>query len=159
MMGIILARQLLKQEHTHIPTQLQSLQVSFANSYSFHVTFSCPTGQLNVAVTASPPGVVRQVFSSVNLTCSVSGLYHSPLSYQWTSTCTGSNCFVLSGSTPMLSESSLHSVDSGNHTCLVTDALGNSGSATVEILVTGKRNKTAKIYHQRSLYSFFQGLD
>ena len=38
----------------------------------------------------------------------------------------------------MLTEPALHSIDSGNHTCRVTDAFGNSGTATIEITVTGK---------------------
>ncbi len=95
------------------------------------------TGQLTVEVTVSPLGVTQQASSSFNLTCTVSGMYYPPLSYQWTSTCTGT-CFVLLGSTATLVESSLHSIDSGNHTCTVTDTLGNSGTATTEIVVTGK---------------------
>lgn len=31
----------------------------------------------------------------------------------------------------------LHSADSGNHTCTVIDDVGNTGSATVEMLVSG----------------------
>jgi len=45
---------------------------------------------------------------------------------------------VLGGNTSTLIRDSLHSIDSGKHTCLVTDALGNSGSATVQIVVKGK---------------------
>ena len=95
------------------------------------------TGQLNVQVTVSPPGVTQQSASSVNLTCSVLGIASAPLSYYWTSTCIG-NCFVLLGSTSILIQPALHLIDSGNHTCTVTDALGNSGTATVEINVIGK---------------------
>lgn len=87
--------------------------------------------------TVNPPGVIQQASSPVTLNCGVTGVSYSPLSYQWTSTCTGS-CFVLLGDTATLTQSSLHSVDSGNHTCSVTDALGNSGSATAEIVVAGK---------------------
>ena len=121
------------------PVVVTASKQSIHRNHFPHYTLCCSTGELNVAIRASPPGLVHQVFSSVNLTCTVSGIHRSPLSYRWTSTCTGSNCFVLSVSTPTVSKSSLHSVDSGNHTCLVTDALGNSGSATVEIQVTGKR--------------------
>lgn len=98
------------------------------------------SGQLTLLITVSPPGVIRQASSSINLTCAVSGTFYPPLSYQWTSTCSG-NCFVLLGSAATLSESTLHSIDSGNHTCTVTDSLGNSGTATTEVVVAGKQDK------------------
>ncbi len=93
-------------------------------------------GQLNVMVAVNPPGVTQQTSSTINLTCVVSGMPSLPLTYQWTSTCSG-NCFVLLGATQTITQPSLHSVDSGNHTCSVTDALGNSGTATAEVIVTG----------------------
>ena len=37
-----------------------------------------------------------------------------------------------------LMQTALHSIDSGNHTCSVTDAFGNRGMATVRIVVSGK---------------------
>lgn len=89
-------------------------------------------------ITASPQGVIQQAASSLNLTCSASGALSPPLSYQWTSTCTG-NCFVLQqGRSQTLIQSSLHSIDSGNHTCRITDDLGNSGTATIEVAVNGE---------------------
>ena len=110
------------------------------------------SGQLNVGITVSPvAGVMQQASSSINLTCVVSGVFHPPLSYQWTSTCMG-DCFVLLGRTPTLTESSLHSIDSGNHTCSVTDALGNSGMATTEIRITGKK----KIVITKDKYNYHQ---
>lgn len=102
-----------------------------------HVFILPYAGQLDVAITVMPLGVTQQASSSVNLTCAVSGISFPPLSYQWSSTCTG-NCFVLAGNTPTLTESTLHSIDTGNHTCTVSDSLGNSGTATTEIVVTGK---------------------
>jgi hypothetical protein len=87
-------------------------------------------------VVVSPLGVIQQASSSINLTCVVSGQSSPPLTYQWTSTCGGS-CFVLSGMTSILAESALHSVDSGNHTCTVTDAVGNVGMATTQVIVAG----------------------
>ena len=95
------------------------------------------TGQLSVQVIVDPHRTTHQASSSINLTCTVMGMYSTPLTYHWTSTCTG-KCFVLLGRTPTLTESSLHSIDSGNHTCTVTDALGNSGTASTEIVVSGK---------------------
>lgn len=96
------------------------------------------TGQsLDVSIMVSPPGVVHQASSSLNLTCGVSGQSNTQLSYQWTSTCSG-NCFVLGGRVSSLMQTALHSIDSGNHTCLVTDAFGNRGMTTVQIAVVGK---------------------
>ena len=55
----------------------------------------------------------------------------------WNSTCTG-NCFVLQQSSqPLIMKDILHAVDSGNHTCTIVDDVGNIGSATIEIRVTG----------------------
>lgn len=93
-------------------------------------------GELNVEVTVSPPGVTQLASSSLNLSCVVTGVSYPPLSFQWTSTCTG-NCFVLEGNSATLYQSSLHSIDTGNHTCSVTDALGNSGMGTAELAITG----------------------
>ena len=96
------------------------------------------TGQsLDVSIIVSPPGVVHQASSSLNLTCSVSEQSNTQLSYQWMSTCTG-NCFVLGGRVSNLMQTALHSIDSGNHTCSVTDVFGNRGMATVGIVVSGK---------------------
>ena len=75
--------------------------------------------------------------SSVIFNCTVSGAIGSS-SFLWTSTCTG-NCFILSQQTQhRIERDILHSVDSGNHTCTVTDDVGNSGSATLEMSVVGK---------------------
>ena len=99
---------------------------------------------LDTAIEVSPAGITQQASSSVNLTCTVSGMSSPPLSYQWTSTCSG-DCFVLEGDTEALAESSLHSTDSGNHTCVVTDSLGNTGTATAEIVVSGKCSSPCSI--------------
>ena len=85
----------------------------------------------------SPLGVIHQAASSLNLTCVVSGVSDTQLSYRWTSTCTG-NCFVIGSMSQSLVQSALHSIDSGNHTCVVTDSLGNEGRATIQVLVSGE---------------------
>ena len=108
-------------------------------------------------VTVNPPGVTHRASSSINLTCTVTGMSYHPLSYQWTSTCTG-NCFVPLGRTSTLIKSSIHSIDSGNHTCTVTDALGNSGAATIEIAVTGKLSIYIRSHDSISNF-LFQELD
>ena len=74
---------------------------------------------------------------SVYLNCSAEGGV-DPLVYQWSSTCSG-NCFVLSqNSQPSISQAVLHSVDSGNHTCTVTDYVGSTDSAVFQISVVGE---------------------
>ena len=92
---------------------------------------------LDVSIVVSPPGVIHQAASSLNLTCGVSGQSNAQLSYQWMSTCTG-NCFVLGSRVSNLLQTALHSIDSGNHTCSVSDMFGNRGIATIQIVVVGK---------------------
>ena len=74
--------------------------------------------------------------SSVNLTCNVNG-GHLPLIYEWNSTC-DRDCFIDSQTTASVVQDILHSVDSGNHTCLATDFVGHTGSASIEMVITGK---------------------
>lgn len=93
-------------------------------------------GTLEVDIAVNPPGLIKQASSSIKLTCSASGIFTAPLSYQWNSTCSG-NCFVIQATEFNITKMSLHSIDSGNHTCRVVDALGNSGSSTVQIVVKG----------------------
>ena len=57
--------------------------------------------------------------------------------YEWTSTCSG-DCFIYSQNTGTILQNVLHSVDSGNHTCYVIDYVGHSGSASIEMAVTGR---------------------
>ena len=90
-----------------------------------------------MSIVSSPPGVIHQAAASLNLTCTVSGQSNTQLSYQWTSTCTG-DCFVTGSRSQSLTQTALHSVDSGNHSCVVTDSLGNQGTATIQVMVTGK---------------------
>ena len=74
--------------------------------------------------------------STVILNCTSANGF-PPLEYQWTSTCTGS-CFVLAqASDGVVSTNLLHSIDSGNHTCMITDNAAKTGNATFEIRVEG----------------------
>ena len=41
--------------------------------------------------------------------------------------------------TNLVGRNALHSIDSGNHTCSVTDYTGRVGSATVQIVLSGMR--------------------
>ena len=95
------------------------------------------TGQsLDVQILVDPPGVQHQASSALNLTCIVSGQANVPLTYHWTSNC-DRNCFVLGNEDGTLFSNAIHSVDAGNHTCVITDVYGNNGSATAEIVVQG----------------------
>ena len=89
---------------------------------------------LDVSITSNPHGMIHQATSMLNLTCLVSGQSHTQLSYQWTSTCTGS-CFVLGSTSQSVVVTDLRSTDSGNHTCMVTDSLGNQGMEMIQIIV------------------------
>ena len=82
-----------------------------------------------------------QVGTPYSLACQV-GLSPIPptgaVTHEWTSTCSG-DCFVLSLSTAAtVSTQYLKAVDSGTHTCTVTDSVGNQGSASVEISTSGE---------------------
>ena len=88
--------------------------------------------------------MIHQASSSLTLTCVVAGQSNAQLSFQWTSTCT-ENCFVLGSRAQSVMRSSLRPEDSGNHTCMATDSLGNQGMATIKIIVVtvGKYNHYA----------------
>ena len=74
--------------------------------------------------------------SSVVLSCSATGAV-GLVTYEWTSTCTG-ECFITSQSTQnTVIKDSIHSIDGGNHTCTITDDIGNSGSTTIQMHVAG----------------------
>ena len=82
-------------------------------------------------------GPVYAPGSSVQLMCSVDGPFPIAVT-RWNSTCIG-NCFVLQQSTQQsIMKNILHATDGGNHTCTIVDDVGNTGSATVEIFVSGK---------------------
>ena len=101
---------------------------------SFHLVLA----ELQIAISSSPDSENNEYIagSSVSLTCDVNG-GHLPLMYEWNSTCSG-DCFVHSQNTGAILQDILHSVDSGNHTCYVLDYVGHSGSASIEMVVTGR---------------------
>ena len=77
--------------------------------------------------------------SRLAITCQVTG-GSGMISYLWASTCS-TGCFIHSETfqNQEVGRSSLTSVDSGNHTCTVTDSDGGEmGSATIEINVVGE---------------------
>ena len=77
-----------------------------------------------------------------------------PLAYQWSSTCSG-DCFISNEVTPTLSQSALRSVDSGEHTCLVTDSAGNTGFSTIQFTVTGENISLLESMDCISQYFYF----
>ena len=88
--------------------------------------------------------------SSITLTCRVEGVVDG-LTYSWSSTCTH-NCFVRGKTTRSVTRHGLHSVDSGTHTCNVTDALGCTGNATIDMNVMGKNHNCTHDYNFRCRY-------
>jgi len=93
-----------------------------------------------------PP--IYRAGSSITLTCRVKRVVASfsrlegvedGLTYSWSSTCTH-NCFVRGKTTRSVTRHGLHSMDSGTHTCNVTDALGCTGNATIDMNVMGKNH-------------------
>ena len=93
---------------------------------------------LAVTIISNPTAPHFQVATAVNLTCNVSGVFYPPLSYEWTSNCTG-DCFVLDRVVSTITQMALHATDSGTHACSVVDAVGNFGNATIEMSVVGKQ--------------------
>ena len=72
----------------------------------------------------------------MTLTCSADPRF-GPFSTTWTSTCAG-DCFILQQSSQSsVSTIVLHAADSRNHTCTVTDDVGNTGSASLFMRVSG----------------------
>lgn len=75
--------------------------------------------------------------SSVQLQCLADSRF-APVVTTWNSTCNGS-CFVLQQTTQeVIMTDVLHSADSGNHSCTVTDDVGNTGHAMKEMHVVGE---------------------
>lgn len=108
--------------------------------FNVHVFNFTSVLDLNVTISTVPPGLVHNAATHLVLTCQVLNAIGS-YSYQWSSDCTG-DCFVRTQVSPVISRSALHSADSGNHTCTVTDSVGNSGIQTVSIDVIGNAIQT-----------------
>ena len=74
---------------------------------------------------------------SVQLQCLADSRF-APVVTTWNSTCNGS-CFVLQQTGQQVIRTDvLHSADSGNHSCTVTDDVGNIGHTTYEMHVVGE---------------------
>lgn len=97
-------------------------------------------GDLHVVIESTSNSTDHPVGSSLQLTCRVQGGEVQPvgsLSYSWMSTCSG-ECFVSGQTTPSISRDVLRAADTGTHTCAITDSVGNYGSASFNVEVTGE---------------------
>ena len=75
--------------------------------------------------------------SSVHLQCLADSRF-APVVTTWNSTCNG-GCFVLQQTGQQVIRTDvLHSADSGNHSCTVTDDVGNTGHTIYEMHVVGE---------------------
>ena len=92
--------------------------------------------QVNISSNPVSDGGMYEAGSPVVLTCQANG-GALPLTYYWNSTCDGGSCFVLGEITQPVESIALHSRDSGIHTCSVTDYVGNTGTATIQMTVSG----------------------
>ena len=88
-------------------------------------------------ITSIPLGPDYHAATSLNISCGTVANMYEPATYAWTSTCTG-DCFLLGSTNATVTQPVLHSIDSGSHTCSVTDAVGNTGEATINVNVFGK---------------------
>ena len=84
--------------------------------------------------TFEPPSY--RAASALTLSCEVEGVT-SGLLYEWISVCAG-NCFTRGKFSGRVSTPYLHSYDTGVHTCMVYDAQGYSGSASITVNVVGE---------------------
>ena len=102
----------------------------------FTTYFFSPTGP-SLTVTVMTSGTTYHVATSVTLICQVGLEAVQPVSYQWSSSCTG-QCSIDGQTDDTITISLLRSTDSGTHTCTVTDNVGNSGNGSLNFNVTGK---------------------
>ena len=103
---------------------------------SAYITYLFLAVNLIVEVVGTPMGPVVNAADSLTLLCRAAGGTNT-YSYQWSSNCTG-NCFVDGQTGHELIRDALRSTDSGNHTCVVTDDAGNTGSESIMIGVQGR---------------------
>ena len=97
-----------------------SIQVDYPPPFDFHLP--------------SPP--YYRPASSVSLTCVVHDDVVGDVSYLWFSTNTDS--FVNGATEETIYQELLTGFDAGNHTCTVTDEMGNTGSAHTTMKLYGK---------------------
>ena len=99
------------------------------------VSFSPTARRLTVTITGN--STTYHVATSVTLTCRVGLEAIQPVTYWWSSSCSG-QCSVAGQTGNTVTISLLRSIDSGTYTCTVTDHVGNSGNGSLNFNVTGE---------------------
>ena len=101
-----------------------------------HLFFGSSTAH-SLIVTVRSSKSTYHVATSATLTCHVGLEAVQPVTYQWSSSCSGL-CSVAGQTDDTVTISLLQSIDSGTYTCTVTDNVGNSGNGSLNFNVTGK---------------------
>ncbi len=101
------------------------------------MSVSYTAGSFSVSVSSSSNDYL--VASLVTLTCEVGAGAVGPVTYLWTSTCSG-ECFIAGQTSATVSTSALKAADSGSHTCTVTDSVGSTGTGSIEFVATGGKD-------------------
>ena len=102
-----------------------------------HTTVSFSQTARSLTVTVISNSTTYHVATSVTLTCRVGLEAVQPVTYQWSSSCSG-QCSVAGQTGNTVTISLLRSIDSRTHTCTVTDRMGNSGNGSLNFNVTGE---------------------
>ena len=101
-----------------------------------HLFFGFSTAH-SLIVTVRSSSDTYHVATSVTLTCRVGLEAVQPVTYQWSSSCSG-QCSVAGQTDNAVTISLLQSIDSGTYTCTVTDNVGNTGNGSLHFNATGK---------------------
>ena len=88
-------------------------------------------------MTVMSSSATYHVATSVTLICQVGLDAVQPVTYRWSSSCSG-QCSVTGQTDDTVTISLLRSFDSGTHTCTVTDNVGNTGNGSLHFNVTGE---------------------
>ena len=102
-----------------------------------HLFDFCSSTAHSLTVTVRSSSDTYHVATSVTLTCQVGLEAVQPVTYQWSSSCSG-QCSVARQTDDTVTISLLRSIDSGTYTCTVTDNVGNTGNGSINFNVTGK---------------------
>ena len=94
-------------------------------------------------MTVMSSSAIYHVATSVTLICQVGLEAVQPVTYRWSSSCSG-QCSVAGQMDDTVTISLLRSIDSGTHTCTVTDNVGNIGNGSLHFNVTGEFGRERK---------------